>query len=61
VSLQFAKQRKQTLRVDMEIRQSNQITAPNCRQALRFRGAGILGCCIRWRRPIPAAVGEFCR
>ena len=41
--------------------QFNQITAPNCRQALQFRCAGFFGRCIRWQRPFPAAVGEFWR
>jgi hypothetical protein len=40
---------------------ANQVTAPNCRQALQFRCAGFLGRCIRWQRPFPAAVGEFYR
>jgi hypothetical protein len=44
-----------------QLKSPNQITAPNCRQALQFRGVGFFGCCIRWQRPFPAAVGEFYR
>jgi hypothetical protein len=39
----------------------NQITAPNCRQALQSRCVGFFGRRIRRQRPFPAAVGEFCR
>jgi hypothetical protein len=45
----------------MTILPPNQVTAPNCRQALQFRVIGFFGRCIRWQRPFPAAVGEFCR
>jgi len=41
----------------MTIFSPNQVTAPNCRQALPFRGAGFFGRCIRRQRPFPAAVG----
>jgi hypothetical protein len=34
-------------------------TAPNCRQALQFWWCRFIGCCIRWQRPFPAAVGEL--
>jgi hypothetical protein len=34
-------------------------TAPNCRQASRFRWGRFIGRCIRWQRPFPAAVGEL--
>jgi hypothetical protein len=39
----------------------NQITAPNCRPALRFRCAGFFGRLICWWCPVLAAVGEFWR
>src|SRR5262245_61477286 len=39
----------------------NQITAPNCRQALRYQCAGFFGRVIRRWRPFPVAVGEFRR
>ncbi len=39
----------------------NQITVPNCGQALQFRRAGFFGRSIRWQRSFPAAAGEFVR
>lgn len=39
----------------------NQITAPNCRQALQLLCSRFIERWIRWQRPSPAAVGEFYR